>query len=60
MRKQTKIDLYSMGFSVEKIAEIKGISVTEVKAWINRNGLQRGAYAPEKKSQRKVKELINW
>jgi uncharacterized protein YjcR len=56
----TKIDLYSMGHSVEEIAQIKGITVKEVRAWIRRNGIQRGTYNEEGKSKRKLRELISW
>jgi len=56
MKNLTKIDLYSMGYSVEKIAEIKGLTVKEVRDWIKRNGIERSVRTPEKK----IKQLINW
>lgn len=36
----TKIDLYSMGYSAEQIAKIKGMNVSEVKAWIKKSGIK--------------------
>lgn len=42
LKEYTKIDLYSMGYSVEEVARVKGITVAEVRTWIRRNGIQRG------------------
>lgn len=64
LKEYTKIELYSMGYSAEQIAKIKGMNVSEVKAWIKKSGIKTEKdikeNKPKTRKEKMIRELISW